>query len=133
MTKIEVFDPAMCCSTGVCGPDVDQKFVDFAANVDWGMGQGIKIQRYNLGQQPLEFANNPTVKSFLERSGADALPLILVEGEIALAGRYPTRDELARLAGVTPAPVASAPKQSSGCCGSAKSNTPSNTPTNSCC
>ncbi|HEY9837243.1 MAG TPA: arsenite efflux transporter metallochaperone ArsD, partial [Vampirovibrionales bacterium] len=91
MNKIEVFDPAMCCSTGVCGPDVDQKFVDFAANVDWGTGQGIKIQRYNLGQQPLEFANNPTVKSFLERSGVDALPLILVEGEIALAGRYPTR------------------------------------------
>ncbi len=129
MNKIEVFDPAMCCSTGVCGPDVDQKFVDFATNVDWGTGQGIKIQRYNLGQQPLEFANNPTVKSFLERSGADALPLILVEGEIALAGRYPTRDELARLAGVTPAPAVSAPKQSSGCCGSS----PSKTTSSSCC
>jgi hypothetical protein len=23
MAKMQVFDPAMCCSTGVCGPSVD--------------------------------------------------------------------------------------------------------------
>lgn len=23
MVKLQVFDPAMCCSTGVCGPSVD--------------------------------------------------------------------------------------------------------------
>jgi hypothetical protein len=51
----------------------------------------------------------------LDRSGAEALPLILVEGEIALAGRYPTREELVRWAGLAAAPTMKSP--SGGCCG----------------
>jgi hypothetical protein len=35
MTKIQVYDPALCCSTGICGVDVDQEKVAFAADVDW--------------------------------------------------------------------------------------------------
>ena len=57
MTKIEVYDGAMCCSTGVCGVDVDQALVNFAADVEWAKQQGVKIERFNLGQQPLQFAN----------------------------------------------------------------------------
>ena len=101
MTNIQVFDPALCCSTGVCGVDVDQQLVGFSADVDWAKQNGAQIERLNLAQQPMAFAENPIVKSFLERSGAEALPLILVDGEIALAGRYPNRDELARWGGIT--------------------------------
>ncbi len=104
MSKIEVFDPAMCCSTGVCGVDVDQKLVTFAADVDWAKQQGTEIQRYNLSQQPLEFANNQVVRAFLDKSGQDVLPLILKDGEAVLSGRYPTRDELAGWAGIKQAP-----------------------------
>ncbi len=104
MSKIQVFDPAMCCSTGVCGVDVDQKLVTFAADVDWAKQQGAEIQRYNLSQQPLEFANNQVVRDFLDKSGQDALPLILKDGEVALSGRYPSRDELAGWLGVKQAP-----------------------------
>lgn len=96
--KIEVFDPALCCSTGICGVDVDQQLVNFSADVEWVKQQGAEIERFNLAQQPLSFAENVTVKSFLERSGQEALPLILVDGEIALAGRYPNRTELAHWA-----------------------------------
>lgn len=42
MTKIQVYDPALCCSTGICGVDVDQEKVTFAADVDWLKSQGIK-------------------------------------------------------------------------------------------
>ena len=83
MKSIQVFDPALCCSTGVCGVDVDQQLVGFSADVDWAKEQGAQIERFNLAQQPLVFAENPVVKAFLERSGADALPLILVDGEVA--------------------------------------------------
>lgn len=99
MNVIQVFDPALCCNTGVCGVEVDQQLVRFAADVDWARQNGAQVERFNLAQQPLDFANNPTVKGFLERSGQEALPLILVEGEVALAGRYPSRSELARWAG----------------------------------
>jgi len=101
MKSIQVFDPAMCCNTGVCGVDVDQQLVNFAVDVDWANQNGAQIQRFNLAQQPMDFANNVVVKGFLERSGQDALPLILVDGEFALAGRYPNRVELARWAGIT--------------------------------
>ena len=113
MTKIEVYDGAMCCSTGVCGVDVDQALVNFAADVEWAKKQGVKIERFNLGQQPLQFANNPRVKSFLERSGEGSLPLILVDGEVALAGRYPSRAELTRWARLVAAPTVS---QAEGSC-----------------
>ena len=116
MTTIQVFDPALCCSTGVCGVDVDQELVGFSADVDWAKQNGIHIERFNLAQQPMAFAENPLVKGYLERSGEDALPLILVDGEVALAGRYPHRSELARWTGIA---EAEQPK-SSGCCSGSK-------------
>lgn len=114
MTKIQVYDPAMCCSTGVCGSTIDPALVRFSADADWAKGQGIDLVRYNLGQEPMAFVHNSVVKRFLDRSGAEALPLIVVEGEIALAGRYPTRAELLRWAGLAPPAVES---PSGGCCG----------------
>jgi len=114
MAIIQVFDPALCCSTGVCGVDVDQSLVSFSADVDWATQKGAKIERFNLAQQPMAFAENAAVKAFLVRSGQEALPLTLVDGEVALAGRYPQRNELARWAGIQG--VTSLPVQST-CCG----------------
>jgi hypothetical protein len=76
MTHIQIFDPALCCSTGVCGVEVDQALVSFAADVDWAKQHGAHVERFNLAQQPLAFAEHPTVKAFLERSGQEALPLL---------------------------------------------------------
>lgn len=119
MKNIQIFDPALCCSTGVCGVETDQILVTFAADVDWAKKQGTKVERFNLAQQPLVFAQNTVVKGFLERSGQQALPLILVEGEMALAGRYPTRAELAHWAGLNV--EATTPVTSSQSCCSSKS------------
>jgi hypothetical protein len=116
MKTIQVFDPALCCSSGVCGAEVDQALVNFAADLDWATQQGARIERFNLAQQPLAFAENMTVKSFLERSGQEALPLILLDGDIALAGRYPERAQLARWAGLAQ-PVDEAARADSCCSG----------------
>jgi Arsenical resistance operon protein ArsD len=116
MTIIQVFDPALCCSTGVCGVDVDQELVGFSADVDWAKQNGVHIERFNLAQQPMAFAENQLVKGYLERSGEEALPLILVDGEVALAGRYPYRSELARWTGIA---EVEQPKPS-GCCSGSK-------------
>jgi hypothetical protein len=123
MANIQIFDPAMCCNTGVCGVDVDQQLVDFSADLDWAKKNGAQIERFNLAQQPMAFAENAVVNQFLKRSGAEALPLILVDGEIALAGRYPNRAELTRWAEITIEPnaieatAASAGCGGKGCCG----------------
>ena len=113
MNSIQIFDPALCCSTGVCGVEADPTLLAFAADVDWAKQQGAQIERFNLAQQPLLFAQNPVVKGFLERSGQQALPVILLNGEVALAGRYPTRVELAHWAGLSAEALAPATKS---CC-----------------
>jgi hypothetical protein len=119
MKTIQVFDPALCCSTGVCGVSVDQSLVSFAADVEWAKQNGAKIERFNLAQQPMAFAENTVARTFLECSGQDALPLILIDGEVALAGRYPNRAELASWAGITrsnPLKVVKSCCSGSGCC-----------------
>lgn len=116
MKKIQVFDPALCCSSGVCGTDVDQNLVDFSAHADWAKQQGLTIERFNLAQQPMAFAENAAVKGLLERSGEAALPVTLVDGEVAFAGRYPSRDDLARWIGVTATVTEPALAAASGAC-----------------
>jgi hypothetical protein len=114
MKNIQVFEPPLCCSTGVCGVKVDQALLGFSADVVWAKQNGAQIERFNLAQQPMAFAENPAVKSFLERSGHEALPLILLDGDVALAGRYPNRVELARWAGI--AQPAAETKPAGNCC-----------------
>ena len=98
--KLEVFDPPMCCSTGVCGPNVDPALVQFGSDFLWIAGQGVHVERYNLAQQPQAYAANQTVKAALVEDGNACLPLILVDGVIVSKGRYPAREELAKLAGL---------------------------------
>ena len=116
MKNIQIFDPALCCSSGVCGVEVDQALVDFSATLDWAKQNGAQVERFNLAQQPMAFADNAVVCGLLERSGESALPVTLVDGELALAGRYPSRDELTRWTG-TAAPVMPAAAASSCCSG----------------
>jgi AhpD family alkylhydroperoxidase len=104
MKKLQVFDPALCCGTGVCGVDVDPALVSFSADVDWAKQNGAQIERFNLAQQPLAFAENAIVKNFLESDGKEGLPLILVDGVVVLSGRYPIRDELTKWLGLATAP-----------------------------
>ncbi len=112
---IRVFDPAMCCSTGVCGPAIDPELARFAADVDWLQKQGVTVERFNLSQQPGAFASTPAVKEALAR-GIEVLPLVLVGDRIAVEGSYPSRETLAALAGVVVRKLAVAPAEPSGCC-----------------
>ncbi len=112
---IRVFDPAMCCSTGVCGPSIDPDLARFAADVDWLQKQGVTVERFNLSQQPAAFAETPAVKEALAR-GVDVLPLVLVGDRIAIEGSYPSRETLAALAGVIVKKLATVPAATTGCC-----------------
>lgn len=115
---IEVFDPAMCCTTGVCGPSVDPALSRFAADLSWLTEQGVEVQRHNLSQEPGAFAANEVVRGLLAERGEGALPTVLVDGAVRTAGRYPSRSELAEWAKVPARSldgVGLMPDQ--GCCG----------------
>ncbi len=99
MPKIEVFDPAMCCSTGVCGPKVDPNLARFASDLEALKRAGASVTRYNLSQQPGAFAENETVATAMQKG--ECLPLILVDGKIVAEKTYPTREALASLVGLS--------------------------------
>jgi Arsenical resistance operon protein ArsD len=109
MSKVEVFEPALCCATGICGEDVDQQLVTFSADMDFVRSRGGDVSRYNLATEPQAFANTEAAKGFLHIAGSAGLPLVLVDGVTAMTGRYPDRAQLAAWAGVeAPSPTGSA-------------------------
>ncbi|MCP4419574.1 MAG: arsenite efflux transporter metallochaperone ArsD [Chloroflexi bacterium] len=120
MKTLTIYDPAMCCSTGICGAEVDQQLVTFAADLDWLKSEGIEVKRINLSQEPALFAENEQVKTILEKSGVEGLPVILADDEMQSSGEYPDREKLAQMVGVAASQaVDQIPAAVSGCCGSA--------------
>ena len=97
MTTIQVFEPAQC---GGCGCKADPAQAAFATDFKWATQMGARIERATL--DPAAFAGNLALKTFLERSGPEVLPLMLVDGEIVVSGRYPSRAEIAHAAGFEP-------------------------------
>ena len=100
MKTLQVYDPAMCCSTGVCGPQVDPVLVRFAGDLKWLQEQGVAVHRFSLAQNPAAYVENDVVKAALTEKGEAALPLLLVDGETMASGHYPEREQLAGWCGV---------------------------------
>jgi arsenical resistance operon trans-acting repressor ArsD len=126
MPHLEVFDPPLCCASGVCGPAVDPLLAAFAADVEWLVSHGVTVARHNLAQDPQAFVAEPSVRDLLHRDGDACLPLVIMNGAVVARGAYPRRDDLARFAGLQagPSPTkarirlasASCCKPGSGCC-----------------
>ena len=98
---VHVFDKPMCCSTGVCGPQVDPVLPRFAADLEWIRSQGVRVERFNLGQQPTAFIENAAVHELLSTTGTDCLPVIEVDGQVVSQREYPSREALATLTGLS--------------------------------
>jgi hypothetical protein len=98
---IEIFDPAMCCSTGVCGSEIDETLADFANDLKWLKSKGIEVKRFNLGQEPEAFKGNPLVLNRLQSEGSDILPIIIVNNTVTSEAHYPDRKQLCEWLGIS--------------------------------
>jgi len=112
MATVQVFDPPMCCATGVCGPEVDPALARFASDLEWLKSTGVVVARFNLSQEPAQFVANPVVAEAMQQR-EDALPLVLLDGKIVAQGAYPARAALAGLVGLEAPAVQPAAKA---CC-----------------
>jgi AhpD family alkylhydroperoxidase len=92
---VVVYDPPMCCTSGVCGPDPDPQLARFSADLAWLRGKGVEVRRHNLTQEPLAFAQNADVKRLMAENKGDGLPVIMVDGKVMRHGAYPDRHEMA--------------------------------------
>jgi Arsenical resistance operon protein ArsD len=110
MTKVEIFDPALCCPTGVCGPSVDPELTRVATSIFVLDKKGYDIKRYNLGTEPAIFVETEEVNKILHAKGPDSLPITLFNGKVVKEGKYPSNDELAEWFGVKAKELAQKPK-----------------------
>ncbi len=120
MPVLQVFDPPMCCSTGVCGPSVDPELARFSSDLEWLKAQGVEVRRFNLAQNPGAFVEHKGVQQALAARGNDCLPLLLVDERVAVEGSYPSRETLAALTGVVVRKLAAF---GAACCGPSTTNT----------
>lgn len=91
---VVIFDPAMCCATGVCGPGVDANLLAITRDVRRLEKLGVRVERYGLSQQPDAFVRQARITGLMQAFGDKALPATLVNGEVFVYGRYPTFAEL---------------------------------------
>jgi ubiquinone/menaquinone biosynthesis C-methylase UbiE len=115
--RFELYEPAMGCQTGVCGPSVDQELIDVREDLRWAEAQGAQVARHNLTSEPDAFAANPKVTGLMQAFGEDALPVLVLDGDIAVHGRYPSRNELAGLLGANVEPIVELPQSTDSGCG----------------
>ena len=97
MKKMQIFEAAMCCSTGLCGVSVDPELLRVSTVLNSLKKNNIEVQRFNLSDSPQEFVNNKVVNNFINEKGVDDLPVTILDGEIVLTGKYPTNEELVKL------------------------------------
>ena len=112
MKKLVIYDPAMCCSTGVCGASVDKELLRVATVIENLKQNGADICRFNLSGQPNAFVENQLINEYLKQNGPEVLPITLVDGQVAKTKAYPTNEEFVEWTGVE---IKNKP-QKGGCC-----------------
>lgn len=128
MKKMAIYEPAMCCSTGLCGVGVDTELLRISTILNTLKVNGVEVQRFNLSGSPQEFINNKAVNEYINKKGVDGLPVTVLDGEIVITGRYPTNEEFAQLLNIPNSFFSEQPKilkvkpKSSGGCGCSDGN-----------
>lgn len=99
MKKIEIYDPAMCCESGVCGPSIDPELLRVSFIVKNLEIKNYPIMRHNLSSEPQAFVDNSQVNKMLNSIGVNGLPYIFLDGELMMTKRYPTNEEFSEWTG----------------------------------
>lgn len=116
MSKIEIYDPAMCCATGLCGPSIDPELLRVTTVINALTAKGVQVVRYGLSSEPQAFVDNKMVNEYLMKEEVDVLPITVVDGQVVKTKTYPSDAEFAQWAGVAIEEIAPAKKESGGCC-----------------
>jgi hypothetical protein len=105
--KIIIYESAICCSSGVCGPTPDQALLDLQNALEEIKKIGSEVERYSITQSPKKFRENPQVIRLIQEQQLKALPITTFNGNVVKSGSYPTLEELKNLLkdGVDPSAV----------------------------
>lgn len=118
MKKMSIYEPAMCCETGICGVGVDPELLRISAVLSALNKNGVTVGRFNLNSAPMAFVNNKTINQYINEKGPDGLPAVMLDDEIVITGRYPSNEEFADLLDVPESYLTETktPEKDGGCC-----------------
>lgn len=102
MKTMYIYEPALCCESGVCGVSVDPELLRISTVVNTLKNKGVTIGRYNLKSAPQEFVNSAEINKLIMDSGVDVLPATLVDGLIVKTKAYPSNEEIVTMLGISP-------------------------------
>lgn len=102
MKKMIIFEPAMCCPTGICGPGVDKELLRISTVLNNLKSNGILVERYNLSNNPDIFMTNLDINKVLMSDGIESLPVTMVDGIIVKTKGYPSNEEFCDLLEISP-------------------------------
>ncbi len=91
---VEIFDPPMCCPTGLCGPTLDQTLLDVSEMILSLQNEGFQVARYQMASHPQAFLNNQDVMRLVREKQLAALPIVVVHGQVFSEGVYPKLVEI---------------------------------------
>ena len=91
---VEIFDPPLCCPTGLCGPVLDTTLVDLSDAVSTLAGEGHSVVRHMMTSDPHAFMRNTEVYALIKARQLEVLPITVVRGQVVKTSAYPTLDEL---------------------------------------
>ncbi len=94
MRKVEIYEPPLCCPTGVCGPAPNPALTVLQENILRWKKEGIDVERIAINLAPQRFMANPTVVDLLTREGQEVLPITLLDGAVVAKGKYPTYEQI---------------------------------------
>ena len=91
---VEIFEPPMCCPTGLCGPVQDQTLLDLLETVRYMESAGVKVARYQPNTNPTAFTNRAEVMAAVRERSTAALPITVVNGRVVKSGSYASLEEI---------------------------------------
>lgn len=115
MKKIKIFEPAMCCETGLCGVSVDPELLRISTVINTLKERGIIVERYNFSSNPQAFIDYKLVNEFVNKYGVENLPITLVEEEIKIIGHYPSNEEFTNWLEIS-SDILNVQAKENGCC-----------------
>lgn len=95
--RIIIYESAMCCASGVCGPNPDRALLDLQAAIEEIKKAGSQVERYSITLNLKKFRENPQVIKLIQEQQLKALPITALNGNVVKSGSYPTSDELKKL------------------------------------
>ena len=92
--EVEIFDPPMCCPTGLCGPVLDTTLVGLSEALLALQSEGLSVARHMMTSEPQAFLRNQAVYDLIRERQLEVLPITLVRGQVVKTAGYPSLDEL---------------------------------------